>query len=110
MKIFYFLIISLLLTFSGFSQSRLPQQDSVTMVRCYPNPAITQITFDLKYTNHRDYSLQIFNFIGKKLYDQTIANPKTIVDLTDYYRGLYIYQVKDKNGKIVDNGRFQVSK
>jgi hypothetical protein len=110
MKIFYILLFSLLLTTKGFSQARLPQQEVPSAVRCYPNPAITQITFDLQYPNPRDYSLQIFSFIGKKIYDQSLSNQKTIVDLSDYYRGFYIYQVKDKTGKIVDSGRFQVSK
>ena len=109
MKFFYLIIFSLLFSLKGFTQARLPQ-DQPTEVRCYPNPAITQITFDFKFTNPKDYSLQIFNFIGKKIFDQTVSNPKTIIDLSDYYRGLYIYQVKDKTGKIVDSGRFQVSK
>lgn len=109
MKIFYILLFSLLLTTKGFTQTRLPQ-DGPQVVRCYPNPAISQITFDFKYTNLHDYSLQIFNFIGKKIFDQTISNPKTIIDLADYYRGLYIFQLKDKTGKIVESGRFIVSK
>ena len=28
----------------------------------------------------------------------------------DFYRGIYIFQLKDKNGKVVDSGKFQVSK
>ena len=111
MKIFYILLISLLLTSKGFTQARLPQQQEVpAAVRCYPNPAITQITFDFQYPSPRDYSLQIFSFIGKKIFDQSLSNQKTIIDLSDYYRGLYIYQVKDKSGKVIDSGRFQVSK
>jgi len=41
-----------------------------------------------------------------------IANvaPRTVVNLGDFYRGIYIFQLRDRNGRIVDSGKFQVSK
>jgi hypothetical protein len=35
---------------------------------------------------------------------------KTMVNLTDFFRGIYIFQLKDPNGKIVETGKFQVNK
>ena len=35
---------------------------------------------------------------------------KTNINLTDYNRGVYIYQVRDHDGKVVESGKFQVSK
>ncbi|MBC8034515.1 MAG: T9SS type A sorting domain-containing protein [Chitinophagaceae bacterium] len=112
MKIFYPLIIMLLMAFGAQSQtrpgsSRIPED---RMVKFYPNPAITQISFDFKAYS-KNYSFQIFNFIGKKVYElSSVTSAKTTVDLSDYFRGVYIFQLKDQNGKIIEAGKFQVSK
>jgi hypothetical protein len=48
--------------------------------------------------------------VGKKVLELNNIGPKTIVDLTDFYRGIYIFQLRDKNGKVIDSGKFQVSR
>ena len=37
-------------------------------------------------------------------------NASTTLDLTPFNRGVYIYQLKDRSGKVVESGKFQVSK
>ena len=111
MKIFYILSIILLTSIQAKTQqTRInPSQDPV--VKFYPNPAVTQITFDFQNGYDKAYSFQIFSFIGKKVYEQnSLASPKTVVNLTDFFRGVYIFQIRDKNGKIVESGKFQVAK
>ena len=111
MKIFYILSIILLTSIQAKTQqTRInPSQDPV--VKFYPNPAITQITFDFQNGYDKAYSFQIFSFIGKKVYEKTsLATPKTVINLTDFFRGVYIFQIRDKTGKIVESGKFQVAK
>ena len=36
-------------------------------------------------------------------------SPKTIVNVNDFYRGVYIFQLRDKSGKVIDSGKFQVA-
>lgn len=48
--------------------------------------------------------------MGKKVYDFKNASENTRVELNDFYRGIYIYQVRDKNGIVIDSGKFQVVK
>lgn len=112
MKIFYSLILTLLIALGAKSQSRPGSsvEPAVRIVRFYPNPAITQINFDFKAYN-KNFTFQIFNFIGKKVFElSSITSPKTKVDLSDYFRGVYIFQLKDQTGKILESGQFQVSK
>jgi hypothetical protein len=112
MKIFYFLLsIMLLTTIQAKSQVResLPEPE-VKIVRFYPNPAISYITFEaLEKSAAKPYSLQIFNFLGRKVFEVSI-NSETKVDLTNFVRGIYIFQLKDQNGRISDSGKFQVNK
>ncbi len=111
MKIFYALSTILLLTLQAKSQERTPGGDPTrAVVKFYPNPATSVITFDFQQGYDKNYNLQIFNFIGKKVQEITNITPKTTVNLNDFYRGIYIFQLKDKNGKVVDTGKFQVSK
>ena len=111
MKIFYTLSTILLLSLTGKSQDRNPgQEPTPTIVKFYPNPATSIITFDFQSGYDKQLNLQIYNFIGKKVQEINNVTPKTIVNLNDFYRGMYIFQLKDKNGKVVDSGKFQVSK
>ncbi len=44
------------------------------------------------------------------MFDVKSVTPKINIDLTDFYRGVYIYQLRDRTGKIIDSGKFQVVK
>jgi hypothetical protein len=54
--------------------------------------------------------IQLYNFLGKKVYEASNLNQRTSIDLSDYIRGVYIYQLYNKVGKLVESGKFQVSK
>ncbi|MBY0535444.1 MAG: T9SS type A sorting domain-containing protein [Chitinophagaceae bacterium] len=117
MKIFYTLSIFLISTLAAKSQDRntpsTPAGDVLPkLIKFYPNPATSFINFELQNTNEKDLNFQIYNFLGKKVYEvnNINSNSKTTVNLSDFYRGVYIFQLRDKSGKVVDSGKFQVSK
>jgi Secretion system C-terminal sorting domain len=114
MKIFYPLIITLLLSSTAYSQERTSTsadlEANTKIIKFYPNPATSIINFDFTKGYDKSYTFQIFNFLGKKVYEVSNVTPRTIVNLTDFYRGVYIFQLKDKSGKMIDSGKFQVSK
>jgi len=80
------------------------------IVRLYPNPATSYITFDLQRSYEKGLSIQVYNFLGRKMYETQNVSEKTNVDLTEFTRGVYIYHLIDKSGKIIELGKFQVSK
>lgn len=114
MRIFYTLSIILLLSISGKSQDRNPspseREPVAKVVRFYPNPATSLITFDFQQSiDKQQLNLQIFNLTGKKVHEVGQISPKTIVNVNDFYRGVYIFQLRDKSGKVIDSGKFQVA-
>jgi len=111
MKIFYIAFFILLISLQSNSQTNRPSStDPVTRVtKFYPNPAISQITFDFDQNFDKTYSFQVYNFVGKKVLDIPAVNQKTVVNVSDFYRGVYIFQLRDKTGKMIDSGKFQVS-
>lgn len=80
-------------------------------VKLYPNPAVSYITFDLRENFKRGFTLQVYSAIlGKKVFELPLAQDKTVLSLNEFSRGLYIYHLTDANGKIIESGKFQVSK
>lgn len=79
--------------------------------RFYPNPATTVINFEFDKSVDKSYSLLICNFLGKRMTEVRITDSKIVINLDDqYYRGLYIYQLRDQSNRIIESGKFQVVK
>jgi len=108
------LLIGLGTTLAAQGQNRVQPaftENTVKMIKFYPNPATSIINFELQKDNpDKNYLFQIYNFIGKKVYESQTIGPKTQVNLTDFNMGVYIFQLKDRTGKVLESGKFQVSK
>ena len=111
-RIFYILILIAGFQFNSNAQVKPAQllSTSVKTVKFYPNPAVSFINFEFTKNYDNSYSLEIFNFLGKKVEDLKISEQKITVSLTDFYRGVYIFQLRDKQGSIIESGKFQVVK
>jgi len=112
MRIFYILLSIILLTSTqAKSQGRGPMPDPEhKVIKFYPNPAVSYITFELIREPNKTYALQIFSFLGKKVKEVPDIIDKTTVSLSDLNRGLYTFQLKDPSGRVTDSGIFQISK
>ncbi|MBS1729355.1 MAG: T9SS type A sorting domain-containing protein [Bacteroidetes bacterium] len=83
----------------------------VKIVKFYPNPATSYINFEFPANIDRTYSIAIYSFSGKKMEDVPVSSSKISIILSDdFYRGIYIFQLHDKNGKLVEAGKFQVAR
>jgi hypothetical protein len=89
-----------------------PAFSDAKITHFYPNPATSYINFTFDKTVDKTYTLQVYNFMGRKMTESRITDPtKLTINLDDnYLRGLYIYQLRDQGGRIVESGKFQVSK
>mgnify|MGYP006972337992 CR=1 FL=1 len=52
----------------------------------------------------------IFNFMGKKVYELKNTPPSININLSDFVRGLFVFQIRDQNGAVIESGKFQVTK
>jgi hypothetical protein len=80
------------------------------IVKAYPNPASSRINFEIQHNNDVTYDLIVYNFLGKRVDEVKDVNAKTTVDLSNYYSGLYIFQLRDKQGNLIESGKFNVVK
>ncbi len=44
------------------------------------------------------------------MYEKINADQRTSINLSEFNRGVYIYQLRNRAGKMVESGKFQVSK
>lgn len=113
-KVYQILLAAFLIIGSSFSVARTNGADvliNTKITKAYPNPATSYIVFEFDKSVDRSYSLQIFAFYGRKMTEIHINESKININLDDnYMRGLYIYQLVDLNGKILESGKFQVNK
>ena len=104
----------LLITIQSQAQSirsNPPTEAADRIVKLYPNPATSYVTFDVPKGYEKTHTIQIYSFLGKKMYEGFSLSQKLTVQLNEFTRGLYIYHlVEIANGKIVESGKFQVSR
>lgn len=111
-KFLLFISIILLTTINSKGQTnREPSPDALQRIlKVYPNPATTFTKFEFQKSFDKGYTLQVINFIGKQVYEAKNISSTTTLDLSAYNRGVYIYQLKDQSGRVIESGKFQVSK
>jgi hypothetical protein len=110
-KLFFILTFFIGINFTSFAQNKLAADNGspqAKLIKFYPNPASAVINFDFQRGYDQSYSLQIFNFIGKKVYETKNLSARNNINLSDYFRGIYFFQLRDKNGQLVESGKFQV--
>lgn len=80
------------------------------IVKFYPNPVVSFITFDIQRPVERGYTIQIYNFLGRRVLAVAINSNRVTVPLDNLFRGVYIFQLRDKSGNIVESNKFQITK
>lgn len=82
-------------------------------IQAFPNPAVEWVRFDCVNLTPGDYTLKIFNIIGKCVWKKNYTLSGTTsfrVDLDDFKKGTYIYSLVDKNNVSVGTKRLVVLK
>ncbi|CAN5630809.1 hypothetical protein BH10BAC3_BH10BAC3_24350 [soil metagenome] len=113
MKHFSFIALLILLSAASFSQKTLPQQvgaQETKSIRFFPNPASTTVTFEFNEAIEKGYSLLVYSFLGRKVLTVPVTGSRISINVTDLMRGVYIFQVRNANGRIVATNKFQVSR
>ena len=96
---------------NGFYDSFFGTPATSKVIRFYPNPATTIINFEFDKSVESTTLIAIYSFYGKKMSEQRLSSNKVSFTLDDNYtRGLYIFQLRDQAGRLIESGKFQVNK
>jgi hypothetical protein len=112
----YFVAISIcFLSSFGYLYAQKPpivatNPDQTALVRFYPNPAVNLITFEIKEPVQRGTNILVYSFLGRQVASIPVNTQRITVGLNNYFRGIYVFQVKSPSGKILETNKFQVNK
>ena len=112
-NISFILIIIIGINFTSFAQNRSFTDEAgvkTKFIKSFPNPATTVVNFEFQKGYSRSYSIQVLNSIGKKMFEAKNIPSLLSINLKEekFYRGIYIYQLIDKNGAVVESGKILV--
>lgn len=82
-------------------------------IQAYPNPATEWVRFDCTNLSSGDYTLKIFNVIGKTVWKETytINGSRSVrLELDNFKKGTYLYSLSDQKGNIIGTKRLVVLK
>lgn len=82
-------------------------------IQAFPNPAVEWVRFDCTNLAPGEYTLKIFNIIGKCVWKKNYTLSGTTsfrVELEEFKKGTYIYSLVDRNGSAVGTKRLVVLK
>ncbi len=82
-------------------------------IQAFPNPAVERVRFDCSNLPAEEYTLKIFNIIGKVVWKQNYVitgNRSVTVELEDFRKGTYLYSLIDSKGNIIGTKRLVVLK
>lgn len=88
-----------------------PSQDPAQkerVVKVYPNPASSSVNFAIQTNNASSLDVIVYNFLGKRMDEIKFSGNVTKLDLSKYYSGIYIYQLRDSKGNLLESGKFNV--
>jgi hypothetical protein len=96
----------------GQSSRPTPTSDGQDkIVKLFPNPATAYVTFDMQKSYKQGLTLSVYSGVmGRKMYESANVPSLVKLDLNDFSRGVYIYHLIDASGRILETGKFQVSK
>ena len=107
-----FTILALFFTVlvAGQVKKTVSAEDNPRMVNVYPNPARSFVRIQYRFSGPAPRNLVIFDFAGKKQFEMIQPGNNVYIDLAEFRRGIYVFQFRDKNGQIIDSGKFHVEK
>ena len=82
-------------------------------IQAYPNPAVEWVRFNCANLPQEDYTLKIFNIIGKVVWKENykLTGSKSIrIELDDFKKGTYLYSLTDSQGNIIGTKRLVILK
>lgn len=78
----------------------------VSNVSVYPNPSSNFVSIDCSVNAG---AVEVMDISGRKIGTYTMLSNKASIQTSGFANGMYIYQVLDKDNKVLNRGKFEVS-
>lgn len=88
-------------------------EETGATITAFPNPAVDWVRFDCSNLPQEEYTLKIYNIIGKVVWKETYqlsGNRSIRIDLDNFKKGTYLYNLSDSRGRSVGTKRLVILK
>ncbi len=89
-------------SFSSFTSSSCSvlsiEENTLSRVGVFPNPATTSI--QLANIDSANTEIRIFDFSGKKVFQQLKGNTQNTIDISNFKKGFYVVSITENNKKL----------
>ncbi|MBK8194845.1 MAG: T9SS type A sorting domain-containing protein [Lewinellaceae bacterium] len=106
-------VLSVQYKFNETTDSPVAPSPGSANIQARPNPAVEWVSFECTNLPQDDYTLKIFNIVGKVVWKENyvISGSKTIkIALEDFKKGTYLYSLLDSKGNTIGTKRLVVLK
>ena len=113
MKNIYAIILFLLFSTCLYAQKTWAQPGSTVefkIIKFYPNPATVNITFDIQKPIEKGCTIQIYSILGNKVMTIPVTSNHVYANISELFRGVYVFHLRNAAGKIIESNKFQVNK
>ena len=62
----------------------------------FPNPAISELTLDLRKRPYEESTIEIFSSEGKKIKTQSVKMNNNMIDISSFHPGVYYIKIYSK--------------
>lgn len=97
----------------GFTNAPDVNAPGSANIQAHPNPAIEFVNFNCSNLPSDDYTLKIFNIVGKVVWKGNYAlNGSRVIrlELDNFAKGTYLYSLSDSRGNIIGTKRLVILK
>jgi len=97
----------------GFTDAPDVKAPGSANIQAHPNPAIEFVNFNCSNLPSDDYTLKIFNIVGKVVWKGNYAlNGSRVIrlELDNFAKGTYLYSLSDSRGNIIGTKRLVILK
>ncbi|MFN4971434.1 MAG: T9SS type A sorting domain-containing protein [Bacteroidota bacterium] len=101
-------------TFNSFSAAAYNLFNSISeaakaaaTVKVYPNPAVNVLNIDLDY--EKEKIINLFDITGKVVQSLRTSANRTDIDVSQFNKGMYLYEIRTAGNELIKSGRFNVA-
>lgn len=73
----------------------------------FPNPVSDVLNFEMDY--HKAATAVVMDITGRKIATESFVLGKASLNVSNYNKGIYLYQVTNEEGKVIKAGKFIVN-
>lgn len=89
------------------SQNGIAETVNAGSVRLYPNPASDVLFID---TDNAAALVELYSADGRLAASETLTGIHNRIGTENLSAGLYVFQVKDRSGKVIERGKFNIGR